>query len=124
MVSLKVLLCGVLLLSQVHCIIPHSYEVGITVSAVSLALAIPHYFVFNTHLRVLDFIQLIFLFNLIAVNWPIFASYLSASWLQFIPNFYSKFCDANGFVCTVGYALCFGTVLVGVIVFALIITGI
>jgi hypothetical protein len=124
MASMKLLFCVILMLSQVRCIIPHSYEVGVTVSAVSLALAIPHYFIFNTHLRILDFVQLIFLFNLVATNWAIFASYLNDSWLQFIPNFYSNYCDAGGFVCTVGYALCFGTVLVGVIILALIITGI
>lgn len=119
----KTFVC-LLLLSQVQCLMPGSYEVGVTVSAVSLALAIPHYFVFNTHLRILDFVQLIFLFSLINPLYSTFINYLSVSWLQFIPNFYSSFCDANGFMCNVGYALCFGTVLIGIIVLALLITGI
>lgn len=77
---IKVVVC-LLLLSQVKCLVPGSYEVGITVSAVSLALAIPHYFVFNTHLRVLDFLQIMYLFSVLTPLSSIFLSYLSASWL-------------------------------------------
>jgi hypothetical protein len=120
---IQALLC-LLLISQANCLMPGSYEVGITVSAVSLALAIPHYFVFNTHLRILDFLQLVFQFSIISTLYQTFANMLSVSWLQFIPNFYSSFCDADGFMCNVGYALCFGTVLIGVIILALLITGI
>jgi len=69
----------VLLLSQVSCMVPGSYQVGITVSSVSLAFAVPHYFVFNTHLRILDFLQIVYLFSLIESL--TFANLLSVSWL-------------------------------------------
>lgn len=109
--------------TKVQCAIPASYEIGTTLSAISLALAIPHYFIFNTHLRILDYLQLAYLFSLVTTL-PAFSNNLSATWLKFIPNFYEKFCDSDGFVCNSGYALSSGTVIIGIIILALAITGI
>lgn len=109
--------------TKVKCAIPATYEIGTTLSAISLALAIPHYFIFNTHLRILDFLQLAYLFSIVTVL-PAFSNNLSATWLKFIPNFYEKFCDSDGYVCNSGYALSSGTVLIGIIILALTIAGI
>lgn len=113
-------------LSQVSCTIPYQNYVGTAISATALALSIPHYFIFKSHLRILDFLQLIFLFSTMYTV-PLFSTFsqnLSDSWLKFMPNFYSSLCDATGFTCNVGYSLSAGTVLLGIILLALFITGI
>jgi hypothetical protein len=123
MTILKLFICC-FFVSQVSCIIPGQSYVGTAISATALALSIPHYFIFKSHLRILDFLQLIYLFSLINPLYTNFAGSLSDSWLKFMPNFYSSICDATGFACNVGYSLSAGTVLFGIILLALFITGV
>ena len=114
---------ALLLIAKANCtIVPSQDIIGTTISAVALALSVPHYFVFNTHLRILDFLQLVYVFS--SVTTSMFGAQLSTSWLKFMPNFYSSFCDAGSYPTSVGYALSAGTVLVGIIVLALLITAI
>lgn len=125
MTILKLLVCT-LLLSQVSCAIPGQAIVGTVLSATSLALSVPHYFVMKSHLRILDFLQMIFLFSALYSTsvYTTFANSLSDSWLKFMPNFYTSICEPTGFACNVGYSLSAGTVLLGIILLALFITGV
>jgi hypothetical protein len=126
MTPLKVILC-LTLIFQCNCFIPGSSHIGTTFSALSLALSVPHYFIFKTHLRILDFLQITHLFNLINLFssvYPTFSSSLGDSWLKFMPNFYSKVCEVGGYICTAGYALSAATVLLGIVLLAMFITGV
>ena len=61
--------------------------IGKVFSIVALALVVPHYIVFKKHLRMLDLLQLVYLFNYGAST---FSRELAYSWVSFIPSFWGN----------------------------------
>jgi hypothetical protein len=84
--KLKVILFFFLLKSTISLnLFDLSDILGRVCSAISLALAIPHYIIWKRHLRILDFIQILnpvilYIGNMAVLGW---------GWLEFIPSFWN-----------------------------------
>jgi hypothetical protein len=74
--------------------VPYSAEIWKAFSIAALALIVPHYVIFKSHLRMLDLLQLTYLFfiynlfNSNALNW---------SWITFVPSFWTGLVEYSYF---------------------------
>lgn len=99
--------------------VEHESEIGKAYSILGLALVIPHYIVFKKHLRLLDLLQLVFLFGL---SGQTFLSELAYSWVSFIPNYWKYNGVESEYLDIAGSLLGFGTCLVIAITLAWVVT--
>lgn len=83
---------------------------GAIFSITSLTLVAPVMFMFRQYFRSLDFIQMSYLFGL-AMYSNSFSTYLNISFIGFDYNFFT-FCTKGDLVCTLGFQLSFGSVLI------------
>lgn len=91
-------------------VIPNYSLPGAIFSITSLALVVPVMFMFRQYFRSLDFIQMSYLFGLSMYSTS-FSTYLNISFIGFDYNFFT-FCRKGDLVCTLGFQLSFGSVLV------------
>jgi hypothetical protein len=94
-------------------VLPSYQTAGIVYSIVCLTLVVPILFFFRHYYRGLDFLQMAYYFGAVMAT-ASFSTNLSTSVVAFNFNFFS-FCTTGDFVCTVGFQLSFGAVLVGLI---------
>ena len=96
-----------------------SYQIaGIVYSIVCLSVVVPILFFFRQYFRGLDFLQMSYYFGTIMAA-ASFSTNLSTSVVAFNYNFLT-FCSSGDIVCTLGFQLSFGVVLVGIILLLLI----
>lgn len=94
---------------------------GSVYSIISLSLVVPIMFMFRHYFRSLDFMQMSYLFGL-TMYATSFSSNLTITFTSFSYNFYS-FCSAGDVVCTLGFQLSFGSVLIGFLLLIAIFIG-
>lgn len=92
-------------------IIPNYSIPGTIYSITSLSLVVPIMFVFRQYFRSLDFMQMSYLFGLTMYSTS-FSSNLTISFTGLNYNFLT-FCSTGDIVCTLGFQLSFGCVLIG-----------
>lgn len=84
---------------------------GQALSIVALIIMMPFCFAFRGYFRLLDHLQLMFVYAvLLASQSTTFSAYLSNSWIGFKYNIFF-FCKDGDFVCTAGFPLSFGACL-------------
>lgn len=94
---------------------------GTIYSITSLSLVVPIMFMFRHYFRSLDIMQMSYLFGL-AMYSTSFSSNLTISFTSFSYNFLS-FCSNGDIVCTLGFQLSFGIVLIGFLLLVAIFIG-
>lgn len=99
-------------------VLPSYQLAAIIYSIVCLAVVVPVLFFFRHYFRGLDFLQMSYYFGLIMATTS-FSTNLYTSVVAFNYNFLT-FCTSGDVVCTLGFQLSFGVVLVGIILFFLI----
>lgn len=102
-------------------VIPNYDTPGKVYSIVSLSLVVPVMFFFRQYFRGLDFMQMSYIFGL-AMYTTSFSTHLGISFADFNYNFLT-FCTNGDIVCTLGFQLSFGCVLVGLILLFAIFIG-
>lgn len=94
---------------------------GTIFSITSLSLVVPVMFIFRQYFRSLDFMQMSYLFGL-AMYSTSFSANLTISFVGFSHNFLT-FCNSGDIVCTLGFQLSFGCVLLGFLLLVAIFIG-
>lgn len=86
--------------------IPSQDIIGKAFAIAGLALAAPASYYFRMPSRILDYVQLVFIFaSTYASGTTLFSGYLDYSWLSFMPSFLDKYCTTGDYICTYGYLL-------------------
>lgn len=107
--------------------VPYAGYIAMAFSIAGVALVIPHYIVFKNHLRLLDLLQLCFLFSfpkiLSASTQLNFSNLLNYSWGYFIPNYWTPLAiSPTSYLMFVGNLLSWGACVLGSIAIAWIVT--
>ena len=91
-------------------------------SILSLALIVPVLITYRHYFRSLDFLQMSFIFAA-SMYKKAFSSKLYVSMMNFNHNLFT-FCTTGDMVCTLGFQLSFGVILLGIILLARIFLSI
>lgn len=99
-----------------------TYSAASTIfSVAALALVVPVQFIFRQNYRSLDFLQMSYIFAGTMFK-ASFSNHLSISFASFPYNFLS-FCQSGDLVCTLGFQLSFGAVLIGFLLMTALFIG-
>lgn len=81
--------------------------IAYTYSIVAIAFTVPIVFVFRQYFRLLDYVQLVYLFSVAFPADDIFSKYLSLGFGQFSSNLslLSSLCTSGSFICVTGFQL-------------------
>ena len=86
--------------------VPYPDYLGKAFAIAGLALVAPACYFFRMYSRVLDYVQMIYVFSLVfAADASLFSNRLSWAFLDFMPSFLKAYCQADDYVCIYGYLL-------------------
>jgi hypothetical protein len=105
--------------------IPSQDIIGQAFAITGLALVAPSTYFFRNYNRVLDYVQMFFVFALVyAPTTGVFSLNLQWGFLSFMQSFINSYCNPNEFLCLYGYLISPFICWFGVGLFMLIILGI
>jgi hypothetical protein len=105
--------------------IPYQTTIASVFSVAGLALVGISTYYFRNYSRVLDYVQLFYVFALVfAPGGGEFSLNLGWGSLTFLPSFLSNYCVANDYLCTNGYLISAGVGWMGVAILMLIVVKI
>lgn len=105
--------------------IPTQDVIGQAFSIAGLALVAPSTYFFRNYSRVLDYVQMFYVFALVfASTSGAFSLNLQWGFISFMPTFMNSYCNSGEFLCTYGYLISPGISWFGVTFLMLILLGI
>lgn len=108
-------------------LIPQQNYIGLGFSILGLALVAPSSYFFRIPNRVLDYLQFCYVFAAVyatSTSGPVFSTYLSRSWIDFMPSFLNSQCTTGDFVCTYGGLISWTIGVIGALILLFIIVKI
>ena len=103
-------------------IVPGQNIIGIVFSVYGLALVWPIVFVFKQYLRLLDYMQFMYIWGLVIYSTTsVFSDHLGVSCWTFFPSFFSSLCLTGDLVCTAGGQMTWTVCFVGALALLMIV---
>lgn len=102
--------------------IPSQNTIGQAFAIAGLVLVAPSAYFFRNYSRVLDYVQMFYVFALTyAATSGVFSLNLSYGFVSFMRSFLDSYCSADTFLCTYGYLISPAVVWLGVTLLMLIV---
>lgn len=102
--------------------IPSQSTIGQVFAIAGLTLVAPSTYFFRNYSRVLDYVQMFYVFALVyATTTGVFSLNLQYGFITFMRSFLDSYCSSDQFLCIYGYLISPGAAWLGVTIFMLIV---